>query len=185
MNTSTIASPIRINTRPDHSLRTSAGTTTTAAETVLTVVPWRDPVVETVGHDACGDYVELFWLGTLGPTATWLLRRLAVCVVNHPDGLTIDVAGLATALGLGSDHGRSATLHKAVNRLVIFGLARPIGDSIAVRSVVPPLTMKQVSRLPTHLRRAHSLWSETPPDSAVEAAYGFGSPCDPTTSSAC
>lgn len=152
---------------------------------MLTVVAWRDPVVETVGHDACGDYVELFWLGTLGPTATWLLRRLAVSVINHPDGSTIDVAGLATALGLGSEHGRSATLYKALNRLVIFGLARHIGDAIAVRSIVPPLTMKQISRLPTHLQRAHSLWSETPSDPAVDAAYGFGSPRDVTTSSAC
>lgn len=152
---------------------------------MLTVVAWRDPVVETVGHDACGDYVELFWLGTLGPTATWLLRRLAVCAINHPDGFTIDMADLATALGLGSEHGRSATLLKAMNRLIIFGLARHIGDSIAVRSIVPPLTMKQISRLPAHLQRAHSLWSETPSDAAVDAAYGFGIPRDVTTSSAC
>ena len=35
----------------------------------LFVMPWHDPVVEAVGYDARGPYVELFWLGILGPTA--------------------------------------------------------------------------------------------------------------------
>jgi hypothetical protein len=35
----------------------------------LMVVPWIDPVVD---RSAEGDqYVELFWLNVLGPTATW------------------------------------------------------------------------------------------------------------------
>ena len=63
----------------------------------LVVIPWRDPIVERVGFDACGDYVELFWLSTLGPTATWLLRRLAVTVVNNPDGFAIDLAATAAS----------------------------------------------------------------------------------------
>jgi len=34
----------------------------------LIVMPWHDPVVEAVGYDARSSYVELFWLGILGPT---------------------------------------------------------------------------------------------------------------------
>ena len=48
-----------------------------AASTVI-VRPWIDPVVDPIGYDPHGRYVELFWLGVLGPTATWLLRRLAI-----------------------------------------------------------------------------------------------------------
>ena len=43
----------------------------------LVVLPWADPVVDPIGHDPRSRYVELFWLGILGPTATLLLRRLA------------------------------------------------------------------------------------------------------------
>ena len=44
------------------------------------VVPWHDPVVDSVGFDVRSNYVELFWLNVLGPTATWALRRL---VTSH------------------------------------------------------------------------------------------------------
>ena len=43
----------------------------------LTIQPWPDPVIDTVGHDPRSAYVETFWLPTLGPTALLLLRHLA------------------------------------------------------------------------------------------------------------
>ncbi len=42
----------------------------------LTVQPWPDPVIDAVGHEVRSPYVERFWLGLLGPSSTWLLRRL-------------------------------------------------------------------------------------------------------------
>ena len=42
----------------------------------LTVVPWPDDVIDALGHDPRSHYVEAYWLGTLGPSTTWLLRRL-------------------------------------------------------------------------------------------------------------
>ena len=140
----------------------------------LVVIPWRDPVVERVGFDACGDYVELFWLGTLGPTATWLLRRLAVTVVNNPDGFAVDLAATASSLGLGWESGRANPFARAVQRLVMFGLAQPVGDRLAVRSVVPPLALKQLARLPEHLQRAHAQWAESDPESALVGGYSGG-----------
>ena len=50
------------------------------AEATVRVVPWPDPVVEEHGHDPRSAYVERYWLGLLGPTATWLVRRLASLV---------------------------------------------------------------------------------------------------------
>jgi hypothetical protein len=128
----------------------------------LTIVPWSDPVVERVGHAARGDYVEAFWLGVLGPTATWLLRRLSAVVHRYPAGAVIDRGELATSLGLGVDVGRFGALDRSLRRLEIFGLARRIDGSLAVRTTVPPLTVKQLSRLPHHLQIAHADWGNRP-----------------------
>ena len=38
------------------------------------VEAWYDEVTDQLGHDARSAYVERFWLGILGPSATWLLR---------------------------------------------------------------------------------------------------------------
>lgn len=34
----------------------------------ITVRPWPDPVIDTLGHDARSMYAEVFWLPTLGPS---------------------------------------------------------------------------------------------------------------------
>ena len=43
---------------------------------VLRIVAWTDPVIDRLGYDPRSIYVETFWLGILGPTCTWLMRRL-------------------------------------------------------------------------------------------------------------
>ena len=136
---------------------------------------WRDPVVERVGFDACGDYPELFWLPIIGPTSTWLLRRLAVMAVLHPLGCTLDVCATAQSLGLGTDIGPRGTFARSLERLSIFGLVRARDHRHEVRSVVPPLTIKQLARLPEHLQKAHALWSEEDPASAYAEAYATSS----------
>lgn len=139
----------------------------------ITIVRWIDPLVERLGHDALGSYVETFWLGILGPTATWLLRRLVVLVVAHPDGHSLDVPATATALGLGGESGRKAALGRAVNRLVMFGLARHVNGALAVRTVVPPLSMRHLMRLPERLQSAHALWNEDDPRMGMAVAIGI------------
>ena len=67
----------------------------------LDIRPWPDPVIDTVGHDPRSHYVEEFWLGILGPSTTWLLRRMASGLEAHPSGFTMTLADTATALGLG------------------------------------------------------------------------------------
>ena len=149
-----------------------------AETTTMTVVPWRDPVVERVGHDACGEYVELFWLGTLGPTSTWLLRRLAVVVVTHPDGFRVHLEDLALAVGLGADTGPTSSLGRALSRLVMFGLAHIEGRTVAVRAIVPPLPFKQLARLPDHVQEAHAHWSDYDPGPALALGFACGRPVD-------
>ena len=124
----------------------------------ITIGRWDDPLVERHGYPADGDYLEYFWVGTLGPTATWLYRRLARVAALHPLGVAVDLSELATSLGLGWDNGRATPLVRSIDRLVLFGLARPLIDLLQVRTAVPPLNVKQCERLPVHLRAAHLRW---------------------------
>lgn len=142
-----------------------------ALDDTIEIGIWSDPVVERVGFDACGDYVELFWLPIIGPTATLLLRRLATSAILHPAQCALSTIELAASMGLGSDTGPRGSLARSVHRLVIFGFARMANRRITVRTVVPPLTLKHLARLPEHLQLAHALWTESDPFQAYNAAY--------------
>ena len=75
----------------------------------ISVLPWSDPLVEAIGHDPRSSYVEHFWLGILGPSTTWLLRRLAAGFELYPDGFQLDLEETAKALGLAAAGGDLGT----------------------------------------------------------------------------
>ena len=128
--------------------------------THLTLVPWPDPVIDRVGHDARSEYVERFWLGVIGPSCTWFLRRLAVGFEAEPEGFELDVAECARALGLGAGLGRNAPLGRTVTRCCQFGLTRRFGrDGLAVRRRLPPLARHHLARLPDALQAEHGRWA--------------------------
>lgn len=126
--------------------------------THITVRPWVDPLVDRHGHDARSHYVELFWLGVLGPTATWLLRRLVTGLDRRPDGYEVDLSELAAALGLSYVRGTASPFGRAVQRCVMFGLAHPLSDGLAVRRRVPVVAQRHLRRLPEPLQAAHDDW---------------------------
>lgn len=126
----------------------------------LIVRPWHDPVVEAVGYDARGPYVELFWLGILGPTATWVLRRLVTGLDAYPDGYELDLGETANALGLSLTAGTHSPFGRAMNRCVMFGMMHQVPDGVAVRRQLPPLSMRHLHKLPAHLQAAHTEWSD-------------------------
>ena len=127
----------------------------------LMVIAWHDPVVDALGFDPRAAYVERFWLPLLGPTSTWLLRRLAAEFDSQPEGFSIDAADCARSIGIGNKGGRSGPFHRSIDRCIRFGLARPDDhDILAVRTRIPPLTRTQVHRLPQHLQGAHRRWQE-------------------------
>jgi hypothetical protein len=128
---------------------------------VLHLRPWADTVIDRVGHDARSRYVEQFWLGILGPSTTWFLRLVAHRLDREPDGFDLDVGATARALGLGAPEGRHSPIHRAVERTVRFGLARPVGrDGLDVHRRIPPLNRGQVARLPEAVQQAHVDWQE-------------------------
>lgn len=116
---------------------------------VVHVVPLDTPGG---AHDARSAYVEYYWLPVLGPSATWLLRRVAGCLDDHPGGFDLDLAETAAALGIST--ASRTTVRRALDRLVDFGMAERVGErTLAVRRLVPPLPPQRVRRLPERLAR--------------------------------
>lgn len=122
----------------------------------LSVVPWPDPYLEREGHDPRSPYAERFWLPTLGPSTYLLHRHLVGGLDRRPQGWTLEPLEVSMALGLGAATSRSAPFGKALIRLVRFRQAevRPDGG-LAVRLHVPPLSRRQVERLPPGLQAEH------------------------------
>jgi hypothetical protein len=124
----------------------------------VTIRPWVDPVVDEHGHDPRSAYVERFWLGVIGPTATWVMRRFAAGFDAEPSGYALDLCDTATAMGLSYSKGPASPFGKALQRCVMFGLAQPLSDGYAVRRRIPQVAMRHLKRLPDEVREAHESW---------------------------
>ncbi len=132
------------------------------APAALTVRPWPDAVIDSLGHDPRSPYVERFWLAILGPSATWLLRHLVAGLEAEPAGFELTVDETARALGLGVKPGRHAPIVRTLGRCSQFRMVHldPSGEVLLVRRKLPPLNRTQVCRLPEGLQVAHRQWQE-------------------------
>ncbi|HET7486954.1 MAG TPA: hypothetical protein VFJ85_03435 [Acidimicrobiales bacterium] len=63
-----------------------------------------DPAFDGV-EDPAGFLAKRYWLGILGPSTTWLLRRLVDGLDAHPGGYDLDLTETARCLGLGTRAG--------------------------------------------------------------------------------
>ena len=125
----------------------------------ISVEPWRDHVIDRLGHEPRSRYVELFWLGHLGPSSVWLLRHLTAHFDRHPNGYALDLDAAAAAIGLTNPGGKHSAFMRCFARLSRFGMARAMGpDELAVRRRVPSLNLHQVERLPHSLQQEHRRW---------------------------
>ena len=123
----------------------------------IVVRSWSDPFFDSAGFEARSEYVERFWLPTLGPTATWLLRRFARGLDQHPSGFRVRTEDTSRSLGLGGGLGKSAPFARGIDRLCAFGLARWVAPGeLACRTYLLPLNDRQLQRLPTSLVTAHA-----------------------------
>ena len=127
----------------------------------LVIRPWIDPLVDDDGHDPRSRYVEQFWLGVLGPTATWILRRLVAGLERHPNGYELDLALTAKMMGLSYTAGRSSPFAKALQRCTMFGLAHQTSDGLAVRRRVPAVAHRHLRRMPEAAQVAHDEWERS------------------------
>ena len=125
----------------------------------LAVMPWPDDVVEGIGFDPRSPYVERFWLGVIGPSTTWLIRRIAAGFDSSPEGFEMPLGETARALGLGDRGGRHSPFLRTVNRMIQFELAQVAGPNrLMVRRRLPPLNRRMMARLSPALQQAHERW---------------------------
>ncbi len=121
----------------------------------LSVVALPDQLVEQFGHHPRSEYAETYWLGVLGPSALWALRRLVGWLEENPGGFPLPLAPMAAELGLGNGTGRNAPLVRTLSRLVSFEMAAIRSEALAVRTMMPPLARRHSLRLPSHLAERH------------------------------
>lgn len=121
--------------------------------------PWIDPMVDERGHDPRSAYVERYWLGVIGPTATLIMRRFADEFDRNPDGFVIDLAHTASTMGLSYTKGNHSPFGRSLHRCVMFGLAQPTSDGYEVRRMFPNVAQRHISRLPDDVQEAHSDWA--------------------------
>src|SRR6187401_1690862 len=107
----------------------STDSTPTFPVTALTVQPWLDPVIDAVGHEVRSPYVERFWLGLLGPSSTWLLRRLVARFDDEPDGYELDLALTASEIGLGARSGKHSPFLRSIDRCCRFGATHQVDET--------------------------------------------------------
>jgi hypothetical protein len=125
----------------------------------IRILPWSDPVVDTLGHDPRAPYPERFWLPTLGPTALLLMRHIAHRFDRLPGGFSLDLAETSRCLGLGERQGRNSPMARSLGRIVQFDLATEQGDGVlAVRRFVPPINRRHIRRLPPSMQDEHDAW---------------------------
>jgi hypothetical protein len=134
----------------------------------LHVRTWTDEALDRFGFDPRSPYVERFWLSIIGPSTTWLLRRIAAGLDVSPDGFEMALSETARALGLGDRGGRNSPFLRTVNRMLQFDLARVTGPAeLQVMRKLPPLNRRQAARLSPALQEAHERWeaerSQVPP----------------------
>lgn len=134
----------------------------------IRILPWTDPIIDTLGHDPRAPYPERFWLPTLGPTALLLMRHIAHRFDRAPEGFTLDLAETSRCLGLGERNGRNSPMARSLGRIVQFDLAAQQEDGmLSVRRHVPPISRRHVRRLPPAVQEEHDAWvrshlAETP-----------------------
>ena len=58
-------------------------------------------------------YVEMLWLPVIGPSTTWLLRRLSGWALACPEGLTVVLPELTESLGLGWSSGSGSSVQRS------------------------------------------------------------------------
>jgi hypothetical protein len=130
-----------------------------SAPATLRITPWSDPAADPHGVHPCSRYVELYWLGVVGPSTAWLLRRLSYGLELNEGGFNLDLAETAASLGLGDRMGKNSPFSRALRRLSTFELARPQGPGmLAVRVRIPPLPLRHLRRLPHSLQVSHQRW---------------------------
>lgn len=105
------------------------------------------------GHPITHPYIDTLWLPVLGPTAIAALRLIDRLAASNPDRFTLTLDQLGHRIGLA---GKAAPQRAArtIDRLIRFHVAVTVSpDEIIVPLRLPPLSNRQLDRLPPYIAR--------------------------------
>lgn len=124
----------------------------------IQLVVWHDAHIEQHGQPADSSYVEWFWLPIIGPTAFCILRRFTAYLEGQHH-TQVDLDEIAAQLGLSTQNGTQSPFHRAMHRLVMFGLAKsdtPFSTTVFhVRTTVPTVSLRHRNKWSTEFQQHH------------------------------
>lgn len=122
---------------------------------LLVFAPRPDPVVDPYRQDPEGTYSRLAWLPVIGPSS-WLMWGTLACQLRREPEIAWELATLAAAHGIHGGAGGGGMVRRTLNRLVRFRLLTPVDDRRhLVRMTAPPVTGRQLERLPDFVVELH------------------------------
>jgi hypothetical protein len=143
-------------THPTTSLTSSTGSNASDASVSagdqLTVVAWRDAVVEQSpgAIPTASDEALVWYLPIVGSIGTVMAHRLARYAADESSIWTIE--DIARTFGMG---GSTQRVLRTLERLERFGIICRQHATVAVRLWLPPLTYRQRCQLPAYLAAAY------------------------------
>lgn len=130
---------------------------------LLTFQPWSDALVDAYDLAPDSTVSRLCWLPIIGPTS-WLLWGTIATQLRTNSDATWELGALAEAHGIARSAAANGALRRTLMRLTQFNLACSCrGDRYLVRLTAPPLTRRQLGRLPDYAVAVH--------DAAYRMAY--------------
>lgn len=120
----------------------------TAPTDVVRITAWQDPTVDAMpGAIPTASDEMLVWLTpSLGALSVLAAHRWATYSAVGPSTWQVD--DIARTFGLGESVTR---VRDVINRMERFGVVRRTDRTLAVRLWLPPLSLRQVERLPAYL----------------------------------
>lgn len=121
--------------------------------TTITVLAWRDQLVEShpESHPTASIETLVWWTPILGPTATLIAHRFAGYAAQGTE-VEFSFADLSRTFGMGSSLTR---VRAALLRLERFRVISVNDGTVFVRIALPPLTRHQLDQLPPYLRELY------------------------------
>jgi hypothetical protein len=122
---------------------------------VLTFEPWADPAIDTFDCHPESPYSRLGWLPIIGPSS-WLVWGTLAAQLRRDPQVSWPLTTLAEAHGLQRGNGRHGMMRRTLARLCQFHLLADAGDDrYLVRLSTPPLSRRQLERLPAYVAELH------------------------------